>query len=153
MKTLPQSLDTKLGRAVEDELSRITKSMGLRVRRPHEEAFVAPSGGQIQRIALARVFMRMSSSDLLILDEPSSNLDPDAEYDLFKNVKKFREGKTTIFITHRFNTIRIADRILVLEDGKVKEFGAHEELMKIPGGRYQHLYTIQKNGFRDIRCD
>lgn len=105
----------------------------------------------MQRIALARVFMRISKAGLVILDEPSSNLDPEAEYDLFKNIKKFRRGKTTIFITHRFNTVRIADRILVLEHGKVMEFGSHEELMRITGGRYRYLYSLQKNGYQDIR--
>jgi len=151
IKTLPKSLDTKLGRPIDDELSRITNSLGLNTRQDNDD-FITPSGGQMQRLALARAFMRISSADLLILDEPSSNLDPEAEYDLFKNIKKFRRGKTTIFITHRFNTVRIADRILVLEDGMVKEFGSHEELMQILGGRYRYLYSLQKMGYQDIRC-
>lgn len=150
IRSLPKSLDTKLGRPVDDELSRITNSLGL-TKPPTSDDFISPSGGQMQRIALARVFMRISQAGLVILDEPSSNLDPEAEYDLFKNIKKFRRGKTTIFITHRFNTVRIADRILVLEHGKVMEFGSHEELMRITGGRYRYLYSLQKNGYQDIR--
>jgi ATP-binding cassette, subfamily B, bacterial len=148
---LPKHLETKIGRAVDDELTRITKSLGLSKDSDNDE-FISPSGGQMQKIALARVFMRISEAGLLILDEPSSNLDPEAEYELFKNIKKFRRGKTTIFITHRFNTVRIADRILVLENGRVKEFGSHENLMKIPGGRYRHLYGLQKNAYQDIRA-
>jgi len=151
IKALPNNLDTKLGRPVDDELSRITNSLGLNNHHNNDD-FITPSGGQMQRLALARAFMRISSAGLLILDEPSSNLDPEAEYDLFKNIKKFRKGKTTIFITHRFNTVRIADRILVLEDGMVNEFGPHEELMQIPGGRYRYLYSLQKMGYQDIRC-
>ena len=150
IRTLPKYLDTKLGRPVEDEFRRITGSLGL-AKQPTTEEFISPSGGQMQKIALARAFMRISEAGLLILDEPSSNLDPEAEYDLFKNIKRFRRGKTTIFITHRFNTVRIADRILVLEHGRVKEFGSHEELMSIPGGRYRYLYSLQKDGYRDIR--
>jgi ATP-binding cassette subfamily B protein len=146
---LPKHLDTKLGRPVDDELSRITGSLGLTKPAPNDD-FVSPSGGQLQKLALARAFMRISDAGLLILDEPSSNLDPEAEFDLFKNIKKFRRGKTTIFITHRFNTVRVADRILVLEHGQVSEFGTHDELMSIPGGRYQYLYTLQKDGFQDI---
>jgi len=148
IRTLPKNLDTKLGRPVDDELSRVNGSLGA----PHlSDDFITPSGGQMQRLALARAFMRISEAGLLILDEPSSNLDPEAEYEMFRNIKKFRKGKTTIFITHRFNTVRIADRILVLESGSVREFGSHEELMSIPGGRYKYLYSLQKDGYQDIR--
>jgi ABC-type multidrug transport system fused ATPase/permease subunit len=150
VEALPKYLETKLGRPVDDELSRISNSLGL-TKPTTSDDFISPSGGQMQRIALARAFMRISEAGLLILDEPSSNLDPEAEFDLFKNIKKFRRGKTTIFITHRFNTVRVADRILVLEHGKVTEFGAHEELMRIAGGRYRYLYSLQKNGYQDIR--
>jgi len=148
IRNLPKHLDTKLGRPVDDELSRVNGSLGA----PHlTEDFITPSGGQMQRLALARAFMRITEAGLLILDEPSSNLDPEAEYEMFRNIKKFRKGKTTIFITHRFNTVRIADRILVLESGCVREFGSHEELMSIPGGRYKYLYSLQKDGYQDIR--
>src|SRR5271156_4527945 len=148
IRTLPKNLDTKLGRPVDDELSRVNGSLGA----PHlSDDFITPSGGQMQRLALARAFMRISEAGLLILDEPSSNLDPEAEYEMFRNIKMFRKGKTTIFITHRFNTVRIADRILVLESGSVREFGSHEELMSIPGGRYKYLYSLQKDGYQDIR--
>jgi ABC-type multidrug transport system fused ATPase/permease subunit len=149
IRNLPNRLDTKLGRPVDDELCRISGILGLAKTSPSDD-FIIPSGGQLQRIALARAFMRIKSAGLLILDEPSCNLDPVAEFELFKNIKKFRKGKTTLFITHRFNTVRMADRILVLEQGKVSEFGSHEELMKL-AGRYKYLYNLQKDGFRDIR--
>jgi ATP-binding cassette, subfamily B, bacterial len=149
IRTLPNDLETRLGRPVDDELSRITSSLGL--NNPLGDEFVEPSGGQMQRIALARAFMRISEADLLILDEPSSNLDPEAEFGLFNTIKKFRRGKTTLFITHRFNTVGVADRIMVLENGRVTEFGSHQELIEIPGGRYRYLHGLQKGGFQDIQ--
>lgn len=105
------------------------------------------SGGQWQKIALARAFMRGSAADLLILDEPTANLDPEAEYNLFQTIKKFRKNRTTVYISHRFNTVRAADRIMVMEDGKVIEMGSHEELMRIKDGKYHRLYTLQVKGF------
>jgi len=71
------------------------------------------SGGQWQRLALSRAFMRLKSADLLLLDEPSASLDPEAEFKLFKSLKEARRGRTTIYISHRFNTVRAANRIMV----------------------------------------
>ena len=71
------------------------------------------SGGQWQRLALSRAFMRLKSADLLLLDEPSASLDPEAEFKLFKALKEARRGRTTIYISHRFNTVRAANRIMV----------------------------------------
>jgi ATP-binding cassette subfamily B protein len=105
------------------------------------------SGGQWQKIALARAFMRGNEADLLVLDEPTANLDPEAEYNLFEIIKKLRKGRTTVYISHRFNTVRAADRIMVMEDGDVKEFGTHEDLMTIKDGKYHRLYTLQAKGF------
>lgn len=105
------------------------------------------SGGQWQKIALARAFMRGHEADLLVLDEPTANLDPEAEHKLFETIKRLRKGKTTVYISHRFNTVRAADRIMVLENGEVKEFGTHEELLTLKDGRYHRLYTLQAKGF------
>ena len=105
------------------------------------------SGGQWQKIALARAFMRGNEADLLVLDEPTANLDPEAEFKLFETIKRLRKGRTTVYISHRFNTVRAADRIMVMEKGEVKEFGTHEELMEMKEGRYHRLYTLQAKGF------
>jgi ATP-binding cassette, subfamily B, bacterial len=105
------------------------------------------SGGQWQKIALARSFMRGTEADLLVLDEPTANLDPEAEYQLFETIKRLRQGRTTVYISHRFNTVRAADRIMVMEKGEVKEFGTHEELMTLKDGKYHRLYTLQAKGF------
>jgi ATP-binding cassette subfamily B protein len=105
------------------------------------------SGGQWQKIALARAFMRGNNADLLVLDEPTANLDPEAEYNLFESIRKFRKGLTTIYISHRFNTVTAADRIMVLNMGELKEFGTHEELMALKGD-YHRLYSLQTKGFQ-----
>jgi len=92
--------------------------------------------------------MRGTEADLLVLDEPTANLDPEAEYKLFETIKKIRNGKTTVYISHRFNTVRAADKIMVMEKGGVVEFGSHEELMALKDGTYRRLYTLQAKGFQ-----
>ena len=105
------------------------------------------SGGQWQKLGLARAFMRRNDADLMVLDEPTANLDPEAELSLFETIRKTREGRTTIYISHRFNTIKYADQIMVMENGVVKEFGTHQELMDKTDGKYRKLYSLQAKGF------
>jgi len=105
------------------------------------------SAGQWQKLGLARAFMRGNQADLLVLDEPSANLDPEAEFKLFETIKQTREGRTTIYISHRFNTVKFADQIMVMENGVVTEFGTHEELLGIEDGVYRRLYSLQAKGF------
>ena len=99
------------------------------------------SGGQHQKIALARTFFRRHSA--LILDEPSSNLDPKAEHELFENLRRFTNGKTTIFTSHRLSNTYLADRIIVIENGRLLETGTHVELLK-KDGRYAELFRYQQ---------
>ena len=103
------------------------------------------SGGQWQKIALARAFMR--NAPILILDEPTSALDAQAEYDVFTRFRHLTEGKTAIFISHRFSTVRLADRIFVIEYGKIRESGSHAELMALDG-RYAELFNLQARAYR-----
>jgi ABC-type multidrug transport system ATPase subunit len=106
------------------------------------------SGGQWQRIALSRGFMRLESADLLLLDEPSASLDPEAEFKLFKALKEARKGRTTVYISHRFNTVRAANRIMVIENGELVEIGTHDEL-NARNGRYKYLYGLQTDALAD----
>jgi ATP-binding cassette, subfamily B, bacterial len=99
------------------------------------------SGGQWQRIALARAFARHAS--LLILDEPTSNMDAKSEYRLFTRFRELAQGRTTILISHRFSTVSIADRILVMENGRITEQGTHQELIDL-GGHYANLYDLHQ---------
>ncbi len=103
------------------------------------------SGGQWQKIALARAFMR-EGADILVLDEPTSALDAEAEHSVFERFKKLTEGRTSILISHRFPTVRMADRILVIEGGKIVEQGTHHELVE-RDGRYAHLFALQARGY------
>lgn len=103
------------------------------------------SGGEWQRLALARIMYR--NADIWILDEPTSALDPEAEAAIFAELKENLKGRIGIVISHRFSTVRIADRIAVITDGKVSECGSHEELMKT-GGRYSELFELQAAGYR-----
>jgi ATP-binding cassette, subfamily B, bacterial len=103
------------------------------------------SGGEWQRLALARIMYR--DADIWILDEPTSSLDPEAEAAIFAELKENLKGRIGIVISHRFSTVRIADRIAVIADGRVKELGTHDELLRADG-RYAQLFELQAAGYR-----
>ncbi|MEO0894807.1 MAG: ABC transporter ATP-binding protein [Bacteroidota bacterium] len=103
------------------------------------------SGGQWQKIALGRAYMR--EANLLILDEPTAALDARAEYEVFIRFSDLTKGKTAVLISHRFSTVRMADRILVLEKGQLKELGSHEELLELDG-TYAELFHLQAQGYQ-----
>ena len=104
------------------------------------------SGGEWQKLALARAFAR--DSQLLVLDEPTAALDPRAEYDIFERFAALTRGRMTVLVSHRFSTVRMADRIVVLSGGRVIEDGSHEQLMAADG-EYTRLYTIQASQYLD----
>lgn len=103
------------------------------------------SGGEWQKIALARAYMK--EAQLLILDEPTSALDARAEYEVFQRFAELTKGKTAVLISHRFSTVRMADRILVLDKGEILEMGSHEELLR-QNGRYAELFQLQARGYQ-----
>ena len=104
------------------------------------------SGGQWQKIALARAFMR-TNADILVLDEPTATMDAAAEATVFEHFRELSRGKMTILISHRFSTVRMADQIVVLDRGRIVEQGSHEQLMEL-GGQYAHLFSLQAQGYR-----
>ena len=109
------------------------------------EGGVELSGGEWQKVALGRAYMR--DAQVLILDEPTSALDARAEYEVFRRFADLMRGRMAVIISHRFSTVRMADRILVLESGRVVEEGAHEELVR-RGGLYADLFALQAEGYR-----
>ena len=110
------------------------------------DAGVNLSGGEWQKVALARAFMR--KAPILLLDEPTAALDAQAEYDLFERLQSLTAGRTAVYISHRFSTVRRADRILFLEAGRLVEEGTHEELMRL-AGRYAQLFRMQAAAYTD----
>jgi ATP-binding cassette subfamily B protein len=122
---LPQGIDTMLGRWFE---------------KGHEL-----SGGQWQKVALGRAFMR--DGEVLVLDEPTAALDAEREYEIFQRFRELTNGKIAVLISHRFSTVRMADRIAVIEDGRIVELGSHEQLLA-RGGTYARLFEMQAEGYR-----
>jgi ATP-binding cassette subfamily B protein len=122
---LPEGMDTMLGRWFE---------------KGHEL-----SGGQWQKIALSRAFMR--DGEVLVLDEPTAALDAEREYEIFQRFRDLTAGKIAVLISHRFSTVRMADRIAVFEDGRIVELGSHAELLT-QGGTYARLFEMQAEGYR-----
>ncbi|MDO5505975.1 MAG: ABC transporter ATP-binding protein [Pseudoxanthomonas suwonensis] len=103
------------------------------------------SGGQWQKIAIARAYMR--DAQVMILDEPTAALDARSEFEVFQRFKELSDNRTAVLISHRFSSVRMADRILVLERGQIEASGTHEELMAA-GGRYAELFELQAAGYR-----
>jgi ATP-binding cassette subfamily B protein len=109
------------------------------------EGGVDLSGGEWQKIALARAYLR--DAQLLILDEPTAALDARAEYEVFQRFAELTAGKMALFISHRFSTVRMADRIVVLEKGQIAEEGSHAQLSAL-GGRYAEMFELQAASYR-----
>jgi ATP-binding cassette subfamily B protein/ATP-binding cassette subfamily C protein len=126
IESLPQSFSTQLGRWFKggQELS----------------------GGQWQKIALSRAFMR-TGADILVLDEPTAAMDAEAEVRIFDHFRTITQNQMVVLISHRFSTVRMADKIVVMADGELLEQGTHEELLKL-GGRYARLFSIQAAGYQ-----
>ncbi|ASR44593.1 ABC transporter ATP-binding protein [Xanthomonas citri pv. mangiferaeindicae] len=103
------------------------------------------SGGQWQKIAIARAYMR--EAQVMILDEPTAALDARSEYEVFRRFKELSHQRTAVLISHRFSSVRMADRILVLEQGRIEASGSHAQLMA-EGGRYAELFELQAAGYR-----
>jgi ATP-binding cassette subfamily B protein len=101
--------------------------------------------GQWQKVALARAFMRQAP--IVVLDEPTASIDAEAEMEIFGRFREIAKKATALLIAHRFSTVRIADHIIVMENGRLIEEGNHENLMR-SGGTYARLFTLQADGYR-----
>ena len=117
---MPQGLDTILGRVLGNG--------------------VDLSGGQWQKVAITRALFR--DTPIVILDEPTASLDPMSEFELFNKFKEISKDKTTIFISHRMASVRMADKIIVMKEGEIVEYGTHEELIEIRG-EYSKMFNAQ----------
>jgi ATP-binding cassette subfamily B protein len=103
------------------------------------------SGGEWQKVALARAYLR--NAQLLILDEPTAALDARSEFEVFHRFAELTTGKMALFISHRFSTVRMADRIVVLDNGRIAEEGSHDQLAGM-GGRYAEMFEMQAASYR-----
>ncbi|MFN3851786.1 MAG: ABC transporter ATP-binding protein [Spirosomataceae bacterium] len=139
----------ELERAANQSLAdTVIEKLPLRYEQPLGRRFakgIELSGGEWQKVALARAYLRQA--DVLILDEPTAALDARAEYEVFKRFADLTKGKSAILISHRFSTVRMADRILVLDKGQLLEIGTHEELLT-KNGRYAELFYLQAEGYK-----
>jgi ATP-binding cassette subfamily B protein len=136
IESLPRRYATMLSRVFFREGAQDDPEMG-----------VSLSGGQWQRVALARTFMR-EGRDLLILDEPSSGLDAEAEYEIHRRLGEHRDGRTSLLVSHRLSSVRDADRIVVLAQGRIAEEGTHRVLMDLDG-QYARLFRLQARGYAE----
>ncbi len=127
-----------------DKLDTLEKGIDTMVTKEFDENGMGLSGGEAQKIAIARVFAR--KPDIVILDEPSSALDPIAEYNMYKNMLDASENETVIFISHRLSATRDADRIYMFENGTVIEQGSHAELMSLKG-KYAEMWKLQAQNY------
>lgn len=140
---------SELARAAQQSLAdTVIDKLPLKYEQPLGRRFakgIELSGGEWQKVALARAYLR--EADVLILDEPTAALDARAEYEVFRRFAELTRGKTAILISHRFSTVRMADRILVLDKGQLLEIGTHEELLE-KKGRYAELFYLQAEGYK-----
>ena len=125
IQKLPQQYDTLLGKTLDEGIDL--------------------SGGEWQHLAIARSFMR--DAEVLVLDEPTAALDAFREQHLYEAISELAENKTVVFISHRFSTVRMADEIIVIEDGKLREQGSHESLIQLDG-LYAAMFNTQANRYR-----
>lgn len=137
---------TALGKSTfSDKLEKLEGGIDTHLTREFDNSGTQLSGGEAQKVAIARAFYK--DAGLIILDEPSSALDPNAEYELNRAIAEYAQGRAVIFISHRLSTTRHADRIYMFDSGELVECGTHEELMAL-GGKYAYMFELQAQNYR-----
>ena len=131
-----------------EKIEELPSGLNTHVGREVWEDGVLFSGGQIQRLMLARALYKGGS--ILVLDEPTAALDPIAENDIYQKYNQMTEGKTSLFISHRLASTRFCDRILFIADGRIAEEGTHDELLAL-GGLYADLFDVQSRYYQEGR--
>lgn len=144
LEDMPRITDAAERGGADEVVERLPHGYETTLGRWFNEGFEL-SGGQWQKVALGRAFMR--DGEVLVLDEPTAALDAEREYEIFQRFRSLTEGKIAVLISHRFSTVRMADRIVVLDEGRVIEAGSHEELVTL-GGTYARLFEMQAEGYR-----
>lgn len=124
-----------------EKITGLEKGLETSLDKQFDEDGIEFSGGEAQKLAIARAVYK--NAPIIILDEPTAALDPIAEYEIYKHFNNLSEGKTTIYISHRLSSTRFTDKIAVLSDGKLCEFGSHKELMSIENGLYRKMFNMQ----------
>ena len=140
-----KALDIFAGLGFTDTFAKLPAGFATQVTKEFDENGAGFSGGEAQKIAIARVLY--SSADILILDEPSAALDPLSEYNLNELILSLSKEKSVIIISHRLSTTRMADRIYMLENGKITESGSHDALIAL-GGKYAQMFHLQAEKYR-----
>lgn len=128
-----------------DKIASLPRGADTVLTREFDKAGTGLSGGENQKVSTARLFAR--DFQIAVLDEPSSALDPVAEYKMYENLLQVTENKTVIFISHRLSSAVLSDRILVLADGQVRESGSHRQLME-QNGLYADMFRLQASGYK-----
>ena len=131
---------------IEQRVNTLPNGLDTHVGRTFDENGFEPSGGEAQKIALARALIK--EAPVVILDEPTAAMDARAEYELYRNFSELTGGKTAIYISHRMSSSRFCDKVAVLENGSLTEYGTHDELMTL-GGQYAELYAMQAQYYTD----
>lgn len=124
-----------------DKINSLEKGADTLLFKSFDENGIEPSGGEQQKLAIARALYK--KAPVVILDEPTAALDPVAEYDIYRQFNSLVGGKTAIYISHRLSSCRFCDRIAVFSQGRIKEYGTHEELVGLPGGVYAEMFAAQ----------
>ncbi len=126
---------------LKEKVDSLEKGSGTMLFKSFDENGIEPSGGEQQKIAIARALYK--KAPVVILDEPTAALDPVAEYDIYRHFDTLVGGKTAIYISHRLSSCKFCDRIAVFSEGRIKEYGTHEELVEIDGGVYSEMFRAQ----------